>query len=150
MRHAKKYIREIHQWYNTHNNYLPITMYLELHCSHSSSNEEDISFVNWTISFKEVRLQKHVKQVPSDALHCIIDGEDMNPLPVLHIRKSCHTYVSQHTWHLVKGHFWNKLLCIYNSYLTTSPSLTRKFCLTTRFIRIFSLLTVSSDNTMQT
>ncbi len=36
------------------------------------------------------------------------------------------------------------------AHLTMSPSLTRRFCLTTLFIRIFSLATVSSDSTIHT
>ena len=40
-------------------------------------------------------------------------------------------------------------MCHY-PHLTMSPKRTRRFCLITRFILIFSVATLSSDNTIQT
>ena len=38
------------------------------------------------VGFQEVRLQKGVKQVACDALDGVVDGQDMDPLAILHIR----------------------------------------------------------------
>ena len=63
------------------------------------------------------------------------------------IATSAHSF--QHPWPLIYVYIHHKEVPSH-THLTTSPSLTRRFLLTTRFMRIFSLLTVSSDRAMQT
>jgi hypothetical protein len=41
-------------------------VYLELHGSHSSPDEEDISLVDGTVRLKEIRLQENIKQIAGE------------------------------------------------------------------------------------
>lgn len=40
---------------------------------------------HWPVCFQEVRLQVRVEQVAGDALNRIIDGQNMNSLPILNV-----------------------------------------------------------------
>ena len=44
-----------------------------------------LTLANGPVGFKEVGLEVDLKQVSSDALHGVVDGENVDPLPVLHI-----------------------------------------------------------------
>lgn len=46
----------------------------------------EVTFADRSVSLQKVRLQVDFKQVASNALHCVVYREDMNPLSVLHIR----------------------------------------------------------------
>ena len=48
--------------------------------------QERPHLADWPVGFQEVGLQEGVKQVASDALNGVIDGQHMDALAVLHIR----------------------------------------------------------------
>ncbi len=73
-----------------------LQLYLELDSSHSSTDQKDVPPVHWTVGLQEVGLEKHVKQVSSDALHSVVNGEDVDPLAILHVRESSHTVGAEH------------------------------------------------------
>ena len=37
------------------------------------------------VGLQEVGLEVDLKQVPSDALHCVVNGQDVDSFPVLHV-----------------------------------------------------------------
>lgn len=45
-----------------------------------------VTFPDGPIGLQEVGLEVDLKQVPCDPLYSVIDGQNMDPLPVLHIR----------------------------------------------------------------
>lgn len=44
------------------------------------------TFADGPVGLQEVWLQVDLKQVASDSLDCVVDGEDVDPLAILHIR----------------------------------------------------------------
>ena len=60
--------------------------YLKLDSPHASSDDKVVPLVNWTVRLKEVGLQVHLEPVPCQALHTVINGQDMDPLAILHVR----------------------------------------------------------------
>lgn len=40
---------------------------------------------HWPVGLQEVGLEEHIKQVPSDALNSVINGQHVDLLAVLHI-----------------------------------------------------------------
>merc|ERR1719275_277722 len=60
--------------------------HLELNSPHASPDDEVVPLVDWPVCLKEVWLQVHLKPVPCKALHTVVDGQDMDPLAVLHVR----------------------------------------------------------------
>lgn len=47
---------------------------------------ESVTFPDGPVGLQEVGLEVDLKQVPCDPLYSVIDGQNMDPLPVLHIR----------------------------------------------------------------
>merc|ERR1712212_1215018 len=60
--------------------------HLELDSPHASSDDEVVPLVDWPVRLKEVGLQVHLKPVPCQALNTVINGQDVDPLAVLHVR----------------------------------------------------------------
>ena len=58
---------------------------LELNSTHPTSREESVALADGTVGLKEVWLQVHVKQVPTDALYRVTERKHVDPLPVLHV-----------------------------------------------------------------
>merc|ERR1719244_1436673 len=59
--------------------------HFELHSPHPTSHDEGVSLVNWSVGFKEVRLQVDLEPVASEALNTVINGENVDSLAILNI-----------------------------------------------------------------
>lgn len=68
---------------------------LKLHSSHSSTDQEDVSLVDRSVGLQEIGLEVDIKQVASDALHSVVNGQDVDPLAVFHIRECRHAKLWQ-------------------------------------------------------
>lgn len=44
-----------------------------------------VTFVNGPVCLQEVRLEEHLKEVPGQALHGVVDGQDVDPFAVLDV-----------------------------------------------------------------
>jgi hypothetical protein len=59
--------------------------HLELYCSHATTDQEQITLADRSVSFKEIWLQVGLKEIASKTFNSIIDGENMDSLAKLDI-----------------------------------------------------------------
>lgn len=107
--------------------------------THPISTQINITHIH--TCYKNTPNEHYCLNSPSDALHSVINGEDMHPLPILDVWVCCDA-----------GRARNEEIFQQNgsSNLTISPRRQCRFRRTTLFILIFSLATASPDKTMHT
>mmetsp|Transcript_37429 Transcript_37429/g.76302 ORF Transcript_37429/g.76302 Transcript_37429/m.76302 type:complete len:501 (-) Transcript_37429:109-1611(-) len=59
--------------------------HLELHGMHGTSHKEKVTLLHRAVRLQEVRLQVHVEEVSRNTLDGVVQGEDVDPLPVRHV-----------------------------------------------------------------
>jgi hypothetical protein len=59
---------------------------LEFNSSHTTTNKECITLANGSVGLQKVGLQEGLKEITGQALHCVVNGQNVDTLTILDIR----------------------------------------------------------------